>query len=43
MAPGKYADFVVLDGDYTAVPEDQIDELKPAMTFTGGKLVYQAR
>jgi len=37
---GKYADLVVLDGDYLAVPDDRIDELEPVMTIVGGKVVF---
>ena len=42
IEPGKYADLVVLDGDYMAVPEDRIDELQPVMTIVGGRVVYEA-
>jgi len=38
---GKYADLVVLSGDFLAVPDDQIDELKPVLTMIGGKVVYE--
>ncbi len=41
IEPGKYADLVVLDGDYLAVPDDQIDELEPMMTIVGGRIVYE--
>jgi predicted amidohydrolase YtcJ len=34
---GKYADMVVLDRDYLTVPADSIKDLKPVMTFVGGK------
>jgi predicted amidohydrolase YtcJ len=40
---GKYADMVVLSGDYMAVPDDGIDELEPVMTIVGGKVVYEMR
>lgn len=39
---GKYADLVVLNGDYMAVPEDGIDELMPVITIVGGKVVFEA-
>ena len=39
---GKYADLVVLSGDYMAVPDDRLDELEPVMTIVGGKIVYEA-
>jgi predicted amidohydrolase YtcJ len=42
IEPGKYADLVVLDGDYLAVPDDGIDELQPALTIVGGRIVFDA-
>ncbi len=42
LEPGKLADFVVLDGDYMTVPESEIKNLRPVMTFVGGDLVYSA-
>jgi predicted amidohydrolase YtcJ len=42
IEPGKYADLVVLNGDYLAVPDDRIDELEPALTVVGGRVVYEA-
>jgi len=42
IEPGKYADLVVLNGDYLAVPDDRIDELEPVMTIVGGKVVFDA-
>jgi predicted amidohydrolase YtcJ len=39
---GKYADIVVLNGDYMAVPNDGIDELEPVMTIVGGKIAFDA-
>ena len=41
LAPGKYADLLVLDRDYLTVPIDQIQLIKPLMTMVGGKIVYQ--
>lgn len=41
LAPGKYADLLVLDRDYFTVPADSIKDLKPVMTMVGGKIVYQ--
>ena len=38
---GKYADLVVLNGDYLAVPDDRIDELEPVMTIVGGKVAFE--
>jgi predicted amidohydrolase YtcJ len=39
---GKYADMVVLDGDFMTVPDDKIDELEPVMTIVGGEIVFDA-
>ncbi|WP_440641283.1 amidohydrolase [Bradyrhizobium sp. PUT101] len=41
IEPGKLADMVVLSADYTAVPEDQIKDIKVDMTIVGGKVVFQ--
>ena len=41
LAPGKYADLLVLDRDYFTVPADQIKDIKPLMTMVGGRVVYQ--
>ena len=38
---GKLADFVVLGGDYLAIPEEQISDLPVLMTVVGGKLTYE--
>ena len=43
LAPGKYADLLVLDRDYFAVPAAQIKDIKPLMTMVGGKIVYQGK
>jgi predicted amidohydrolase YtcJ len=42
IQPGKYADLLVLDRDYFAVPAIQIKDIKPTMTLVGGKIVYRA-
>jgi predicted amidohydrolase YtcJ len=42
IAPGKLADLLVLDRDYLTVPADQIKDIKPVMTFVGGKMAYSA-
>jgi predicted amidohydrolase YtcJ len=34
---------VVLNGDFLAVPDDQISTLEPAMTIVGGNVVFEAR
>ncbi|MBI4484241.1 MAG: amidohydrolase family protein [Acidobacteria bacterium] len=42
IEPGKLADLAVLDGDFFAVPDDEIFEKLPVvMTIVGGKVVYQ--
>jgi predicted amidohydrolase YtcJ len=38
---GKYADLVVLNGDYMGLAENAIASLEPVMTIVGGKIVYQ--
>jgi predicted amidohydrolase YtcJ len=42
IAAGKLADFVVLDRDYLTIPADQIKDIKPVMTFVGGKMGYNS-
>jgi predicted amidohydrolase YtcJ len=42
LAPGKYADLLVLDADYLTVPDDAIKDIKPLITMVGGKVVYDA-
>ena len=42
IEPGKLADFVILDGDYMAVPEDQISDLKAILTVIDGRIFYEA-
>jgi predicted amidohydrolase YtcJ len=36
IEPGKYADFLVLERDLTAIPVAEVKELKPVMTVVGG-------
>ena len=43
LAPGKYADLLVLDRDYFTIPVDQIKDIKPLMTMVGGRVVYQGK
>lgn len=40
---GKWADLVVLDRDYQAVPDEEIAEVHPVVTMVGGKIVYRAQ
>jgi predicted amidohydrolase YtcJ len=42
LAPGKYADLLVLDRDYLTVPPDEIKDIKPLITMVGGKVVHDA-
>ena len=42
LAPGKYADLLVLDRDYLTVPSDEIKDIKPVLTMVGGKIVYES-
>jgi predicted amidohydrolase YtcJ len=42
IAPGQYADFAILSGDYLSVPEEQIPAIESVLTVTGGDVVYAA-
>jgi hypothetical protein len=42
LAPGKYADIVVLSKDILTVPEDEIRDAKPLYTIVGGKVLFRA-
>jgi len=41
IEPGKYADFVVLDRDITAIPPREIADADIKMTIVGGRVVYE--
>lgn len=43
LAPGKYADLLVLDRDYLTIPVDQIRDIRPVLTMVGGRVVYDAQ
>lgn len=43
LAPGRLADFVILDRDITAIPGWQIPEAKVRTTVVGGDIIFQAR
>jgi predicted amidohydrolase YtcJ len=43
LAPGKYADLLVLDRDYLTIPADEIKDIRPLMTLVAGKVVYEAK
>jgi predicted amidohydrolase YtcJ len=42
LAPGKYADLLVLDRDYLTVPAGEIKDIKALVTMVGGKIVHNA-
>jgi predicted amidohydrolase YtcJ len=41
LEPGKWADFIVIDRDYFAVPEAQIDDIKVLQTWVAGAVVFE--
>jgi predicted amidohydrolase YtcJ len=43
LAPGKYADFVILDRDIMTVAPDQIVGTRVIATYLGGRAVYERR
>lgn len=43
IAPGLLADFAILDRDYFAVPEDQIDDVSSVLTVMDGRVVFGAQ
>ncbi|HEU4563733.1 MAG TPA: amidohydrolase family protein, partial [Gemmatimonadaceae bacterium] len=43
LAPGKYADFVVLDQDIMTVPAERILATRVLATYLGGRAVYEAK
>ena len=42
LAPGKYADLLVLDRDYLTVPDSEIKDITPLVTMVGGRVVHNA-
>ena len=40
LEPGKLADFIVLDRDYTTIPESDIENTQILMTVVGGQVVH---
>jgi predicted amidohydrolase YtcJ len=40
IAPGKYADFVLLDCDWMSAPPEDIARTEIAATYFGGRRVY---
>ena len=41
LAPGRFADVVVLDRDPFAIPPDSLGAVKPLYTIVGGRVVYR--
>ena len=41
LAPGRFADVVVLDRDPFAVPAESLGTIKPRFTIVGGQVVYR--
>jgi predicted amidohydrolase YtcJ len=39
---GKLADIVILNGDYMAGPQEELDKLTSIMTLIGGEVAYEA-
>ncbi|MDX1499289.1 MAG: amidohydrolase family protein [Woeseiaceae bacterium] len=42
IEPRKWADIVILNGDYMAVEVEDLDTLRPVMTMVGGKVVFES-
>jgi predicted amidohydrolase YtcJ len=40
LAPGKYADFIVLDRDIMTCPPDEIAGARVLMTVSGGEIAW---
>ncbi len=43
LEPGKWADFIVIDRDFFAVPESEIDDITVLETWVGGVKVFDQR
>ena len=43
LAPGKFADLVVLSQDITALPASEILRTEVLLTMVGGKIVYEKK
>ena len=41
LEQGKWADFILIDSDYFAVPEEKIDDIQVEQTWLAGELKYQ--
>lgn len=42
LEPGKLADFILIDRDLLACPDEEIKETKVLATYVGGKAVYES-
>lgn len=42
LEPGKWADFIIVDRDYFAIPAAEIDDIRVLQTWVGGTLVYDS-
>ncbi len=42
IEPGKFADIVILNGDYLAGPDEDLDKLTSVMTFIGGQIAFES-
>ncbi|MDD4701840.1 MAG: amidohydrolase [Desulfovibrio sp.] len=42
IASGRFADFVVLSDNLESIPAENLRDVRVNMTFTGGRMVYQA-
>ena len=42
LEPGKWADFIIVDRDYFAIPAAEIDDIRVLQTWVGGTLVYNS-
>jgi len=43
IEPGKWADIIILNGDYMDIEIRELDTLKPIMTMVGGEVVFEDR
>src|SRR5713226_4083491 len=43
IAPGKQADFVVVDRDVLTIPAEELKDTKILWTIVGGKTVYESK
>ena len=41
IEPGKWADIIILNGDYMDVEVEDLDTLRPIMTMVGGKVIFE--